>query len=749
MRLKKHIVQPGESLYVIGKKYGLSVARLRQLNPLVSSSLRVGQELTVQIVEIDFSEDEKIHYHIVGDNETLESIADQYNVNKEKLMVLNNLSSKTVFVGQRLKVEQDLSAEEDTHYHSVKWGDSLYSIARQYQTTVPQLIELNKLKNHHLYIGQKILIKSLDLDNPHKQYHIVQPGDTLYSIARDYQISINLLRKLNQLKQDTIYIGQKLRIKKTETQEEGSSEEIEKQDLSQYLIYQVKAGDTLYGIARAYQMKVEEIKELNALTSDFLSIGQKIRVKAKKESPLPEENQPEEETPETISDSLLHLGNLNEHMRSIIESRKSFALEIKSGFDIFGPGIKSAVGRNHVNRPDDLEKVQKRLAQLNLLAMDSEESPEQIRKSLGDIAITANLIPKTIEAIERFQSKFQVRFWIEHSSRVKLMQTNQYTFGVISPNDITYRLLKEYTEYKLHFDHPHTGDEMSVRFHNFPRSEYTQFYQGVFYPGTSNPKIPLSVFEKLGLDADLAAALQYVSTHEGSFDAINSYDSAIFSFGFIQFAGNGGGLSLFLATIKKKAPQVFKEFFQKYGIDVEFQEDAEGIQKAEILVANPYDKGGKYLVKGIEAERVIRSDKQLYGVFIRSGHYLPIVTLQIDTAIRFYIQPALDIRFSISAGMLSLKDELLSDFIRSAMGRAMIFDLVVNQWTHTATQIFRTALEQVAIQNGLYTREALMGIDERKVIQKIISHARNRRDFRLSQRAYNILQSNLSWQKKS
>ena len=307
--------------------------------------------------------------------------------------------------------------------------------------------------------------------------------------------------------------------------------------------------------------------------------------------------------------------------------------------------------------------------------------------------------------------------------------------------------LREYTLYKLNFPHPHTHKPITVKFQNFPRSPFTSYYQGVSFPGSSNPEIPLSVFQKLGLGKDLAASLKYVSKHEGNFDAINSYDQGIFSYGFIQFAGNGGGLALLLATIKHKAPKVFEEYFQKFGVDVAYTIFDNQIRSAQNQVVNPYDTQGRYLAQGVEAEKILRANKQLYGVFIRAGYYLPIVTLQIDSAIQSYVRPALNIKLDIAVGMLRLNQVLLTDYINSPMGMTLIIDTTINQWINKTREVFRDAIERVAIKQNLYAQSSLIKIDEREVITQIIAEARSRKDLRLAQRATNILHSGLSWRK--
>ncbi|MBL6664290.1 MAG: M23 family metallopeptidase [Rickettsiales bacterium] len=92
----------------------------------------------------------------------------------------------------------------------VRPGDNLYNIAKQYHTTIYEIIEKNNLKPPYiLHVGQKMLI-------PLPSYHTVVHGDSVYTISRDYNMNMDKLIRLNKLKKPySIYTGQKLRIGKT------------------------------------------------------------------------------------------------------------------------------------------------------------------------------------------------------------------------------------------------------------------------------------------------------------------------------------------------------------------------------------------------------------------------------------------------------------------------------------------------------------------------------------------------------
>lgn len=88
--------------------------------------------------------------------------------------------------------------------------------------------------------------------------YVVQSGDSLWSIARKLNLTVEELKAANNLTSNNLSIGQRLRIPVSETP----------------ITYVVKSGDNLYAIARQYNTTVNEIKRKNNLTSNNLSIGQ-------------------------------------------------------------------------------------------------------------------------------------------------------------------------------------------------------------------------------------------------------------------------------------------------------------------------------------------------------------------------------------------------------------------------------------------------------------------------------------------
>lgn len=257
-----YVVQKGDTLYSIANKLGTTVSELKKENNLTSNTLQIGEVLLIPTKEI-YEEEENIY--IVKKGDTLYSIAMANNTTVDELKKANNLTSNILSTGQLLKIPSALLPEST---YIVKKGDSLYSIANKYNTTVEELKRINNLTSNILSIGQILKLpsdKASDVENEENTIsYTVQKGDSLYSIARKYDTTIDRIKDLNNLTTNLLSIGQVLLIP-TDTNLETT--------------YTVKKGDSLYSIAKKYNTTVDRLKQLNNLSSNLLSIGQILIVR--------------------------------------------------------------------------------------------------------------------------------------------------------------------------------------------------------------------------------------------------------------------------------------------------------------------------------------------------------------------------------------------------------------------------------------------------------------------------------------
>ena len=200
-----YTVEKGDTLYSISRRYNIPVAELIRINNLTSNILSIGQKLY-------FTENNK-NIYIVQKGDTLYSISRKFNISVNELKQLNNLTNNEIYPGQELiiveKQEEPIINNDYDIYEVVK-GDSLWAIANRYNIRVNDLIELNNLNDLTISIGQKLLVPKKDID---EDIYIVEKGDTLWSISKKNNIPVNELKELNNLTNNTISIGQALKVK--------------------------------------------------------------------------------------------------------------------------------------------------------------------------------------------------------------------------------------------------------------------------------------------------------------------------------------------------------------------------------------------------------------------------------------------------------------------------------------------------------------------------------------------------------
>ena len=202
--------------------------------------------------------------YIVKKNDNLYDIAKEYNTTVGILKALNNLTSNILQVGQILKLPTSLVEETipgDYLIYTIKKGDNLYSIAKNYNITLEELINFNQQGSTLLHIGEQLLIPINNQTNNNIQY-VIKPGDTLYNIAKRYNTNVDEIKRINNLNTNMLKIGETILIPGT----------------SNYQTYVIRTNDTLEGIALRYNTTVENIMKANNLLTDDVTVGQIILI---------------------------------------------------------------------------------------------------------------------------------------------------------------------------------------------------------------------------------------------------------------------------------------------------------------------------------------------------------------------------------------------------------------------------------------------------------------------------------------
>ncbi len=226
-----YTVKKGDNLYTIANTYNTTVEELIRINDLKTNALFIGQQLRIPI-ESNLETNNSITYTVkAGDN--LYEIANSYNTTVDAIKSLNQLSSNLLSVGQQLKIPMPNNTTNTTTQeyqdYIVASGDNLYDIANQFGMSVDELMKVNNLNTTFLFIGQVLKVKKQPQSfeeiityeecygegykPPTYQTYTVKRGDSLYTIANQFNTTIEQLVALNNLTSDNLSIGQILKIK--------------------------------------------------------------------------------------------------------------------------------------------------------------------------------------------------------------------------------------------------------------------------------------------------------------------------------------------------------------------------------------------------------------------------------------------------------------------------------------------------------------------------------------------------------
>ncbi len=250
-----YIVKKGDSLWSIANKFGTTVKKLKEINKLSTNILSVGQTLIINNEEEIIPDDYLLYKVQKGD--TLWDIANKYNTTVDTIKSINNLSSTSLTVNQQLFIPKNTNMGVKNNIYVVQKGDTLYDIALAKGVSVKEIKDINNLTSDVLQIGQ---ILNIPRPSSGEINYVVQKGDNLYSIANKYDITIDDIKKLNNLSTNILQIGQVLKIP-------GSTN---------YNTYVVKKGDNLWDIANKYGTTVKKLMTINNLDTTLLKVGQSL-----------------------------------------------------------------------------------------------------------------------------------------------------------------------------------------------------------------------------------------------------------------------------------------------------------------------------------------------------------------------------------------------------------------------------------------------------------------------------------------
>jgi membrane-bound lytic murein transglycosylase D len=234
-------VRQGDSLWGIARRFDLESKELRQLNGLSSNVIYPGDRLLIASVEPVkpehnkevAKENQKLQqiqvkpaevneelppkgsgqYYQVRKGDSLWGIARRFDMESKELRRLNGLSTNDIYPGDRLLVASSQPAGSE-FYYLVRNGDSLWSISRKYNVSTAKIKRWNNLRGNLIHPGNELILKISDTEEPVVDtFYQVRSGDSLWTIARRHNISPEEIRRWNNLKDNTIYPGNRLLLK--------------------------------------------------------------------------------------------------------------------------------------------------------------------------------------------------------------------------------------------------------------------------------------------------------------------------------------------------------------------------------------------------------------------------------------------------------------------------------------------------------------------------------------------------------
>jgi len=291
-----HRVKKGENLADIAIEYGLTLFELKQKNKIKGNKITPNQRLKVKDAETVL---------------VIQSIEPQ---SESKVQLSDNLTKPDSLKVESKVVSSRMVSSLTKIAHTVKKGETLFSISNLYNISVDQLKQINNMFNGIVHIGQKLKIYPVEkatpsaeviktdlpekpeqttkpdaqtkAENPTPQIpktHKVEAGETLFGIAKMYNIPVDELRKLNNFAENKIKAGQVIKLTQTASESvsnKATSLQPENKKLKplQKLTHKVKSGETFYSIARLYGCKVDELKEWNKKSANKIKSGEKLLI---------------------------------------------------------------------------------------------------------------------------------------------------------------------------------------------------------------------------------------------------------------------------------------------------------------------------------------------------------------------------------------------------------------------------------------------------------------------------------------
>lgn len=276
-----HVAQPGETLWAISQKYGIKLKKLLRRNRMKTAEpLQAGRVLWMRFMR---PRDEPVEYmelinNVVITASSKTTVEDPAIENKTPIPKGNTSR----------EIHQDRNSAKDKSVNEIKKPDTFKE--QEEQDTIKKQ-DHSKAEEHPEYteegFGEQEPVNFVEvpaLNTNDQKMHIVKQGETLYGIARVYEINIGDLLIWNNIKlSDGLNIGQELYIADPSegiiANNQVNSEEIPPStQQEEFLYHEVKTGETMYKIAREYNVTIKKVMEWNEKNDFNVSVGDRLKI---------------------------------------------------------------------------------------------------------------------------------------------------------------------------------------------------------------------------------------------------------------------------------------------------------------------------------------------------------------------------------------------------------------------------------------------------------------------------------------
>lgn len=270
--VKYHKVKSGDVLGEIAGKYDVTVAELRKWNKIKGNNIGIGDNIK-----------------IIKNEKVVTTVRKEIKVpvtEKMEAIAANDKAAKV----ERIKNTGIQDSTRSVNYYVVTKGDNLGSIAKKHNVSVEQLRAWNNIMGNNVKLGTQLIISDDAVAvvreeevAPKKEFrteeYTVGRGDNLGSIAKKYNTSVDQLKEWNNRTDNSIQVGEKLVVNKTEVAVAAKTKEAVAKTKTKETLYHVRKGDSLFSISKKFPgVSIADIKRWNNIKGESITPGMKLKI---------------------------------------------------------------------------------------------------------------------------------------------------------------------------------------------------------------------------------------------------------------------------------------------------------------------------------------------------------------------------------------------------------------------------------------------------------------------------------------